>query len=232
MTAQILFITGTDTDVGKTIATAATAATLATRPSRHGQPGSPIAIYKPVQTGVTTDEPGDIDVIRRLSGIASATEGIRLQRPMAPAAAAQQEGVSLPTLAEHAARIEDLTRSYNHVLVEGSGGLLVHLDDTHTIADLASHFGHRAAVIVVCRSGLGTLNHTELTKQALEQRLLHIAGLIIGSWPNQPDDIALDNHRYLSALDVPLLGAIPARASQLEPQNFRANAPSWFTYPL
>jgi dethiobiotin synthase len=232
MTAQILIVTGTDTDVGKTIATAAIAATLAARPNGRGQRGSSIAVYKPVQTGVEPDGQGDIDVILHLSGITTAVEGIRLRRPMAPVAAAQREDATLPTIAEHAARIDELARTHDYVLVEGSGGLLVHLNDTHNIADLAGRLGDRAAVIVVGRSGLGTLNHTDLTREALEQRRLYIAGLIIGSWPAEPDDIALDNRWYLSALDVPLLAAIPENAGSLDPRVFRADAPSWFTGPL
>jgi dethiobiotin synthase len=229
VTAQILFITGTDTDVGKTIATAAIAAALGVR---AGARPSSIAVYKPVQTGVAPDEAGDVDVVRQLSGITTALEGIRLRRPMAPVAAADREGATLPTASAHATRIEGLADRFDHVLVEGSGGLLVHLDDSHTIADLAGRFGQRAAVIVVCRSGLGTLNHTDLTRQALEQRRLSTAGIIIGSWPREPDDIAVDNRRYMSALDVPLLAVIPANAAKLEPQMFRTEAPTWFTGPL
>ena len=222
---MIFFITGTDTDVGKTIATAALAATLA---SRAGE--SSVAVDKPVQTGVGPDDDGDVDVVRKLAGPASTTEGIRLLRPMAPVAAAHREGAALPSMADHVARIEGLTQVYDHVLVEGAGGVLVQLDAAGgTIADLAALFGDRAAFIVVVRSGLGTLNHTELTLEALRQRGLPIAGVVIGSWPRSPDEIALDNRRYLSSLDVPLLAAIPDASSQLDPDAFRATAPTWFT---
>jgi dethiobiotin synthetase len=229
MTAQILFITGTDTGVGKTITTAAIAATLATRPNRHGHNRNSIAVDKPVQTGVSAHEYGDIDVVRHLTEV-TPTEGIRLRRPMAPVAAAHRQAATLPSVTDHATRIEGLAHAHDHVLVEGAGGLLVHLDSARrTIADLAALFGHRAAVIVVVRSGLGTLNHTELTLHALTHRGLPIAGLVIGSWPPKPDDIDLDNRRYLSCLEVPLLAAIPANSSQLEPDTFRATAPTWFT---
>ncbi len=227
MTAHILFVTGTDTGVGKTIATAATAAALG-RSNRPGQLGRSIAVYKPVQTGVAPEEPGDIDVIRHLSGVATAAEGVRLRRPMAPVAAAQRAGATLPSIAEHAARIERLADTHDHVLVEGAGGLLVHLDEAHTIADLAGRFEHRAAVIVVCRAGLGTLNHTELTLQALEHRRLPTAGIIIGSWPRTPDEIDADNRRYLSTLNAPLLAALPENASRLAPATFQADAANWF----
>jgi dethiobiotin synthase len=221
MTIGPLFITGTDTDVGKTITTAALAAALA-----RTEPGL-VAIDKPVQTGVLPDEPGDADVAGVLSG-ASTTEGIRLRLPMAPVAAARHEDATLPGIDDHAARIRRLCETKRHVLVEGAGGLLVHLDGGRsTIADLAARFDD-GAVVVVCRSGLGTLNHTELTLEALSRRRLRVAGLVIGSWPARPDDIDHDNRRYLSALGVPFLGAVPERSSQLSPLTFRARASSWF----
>jgi dethiobiotin synthetase len=231
MIASVLLITGTDTDVGKTIATAALAATLATRADAHacGPRSSSVAVDKPVQTGVGPEDEGDIDVIRHLAGVASVTEGIRLRRPMAPVAAAHRQSAALPSLADHAARIERLIQAHDYVLVEGAGGVMVHLDAAHgTIADLAERFGDRAAVIVVVRAGLGTLNHTELTLQALTHRGLPIAGIVIGSWPQLPNDVAEDNRRYLAALPAPLLGSIPENSSRLDPATFQASAPSWF----
>ncbi|MCB8799113.1 dethiobiotin synthase, partial [Escherichia coli] len=79
----VLLITGTDTEVGKTISTAALAAVL----SGVGS----VAVYKPVQTGVSGSEPGDAAEVARLSGIRDAVEGIRFRDPMAPVAAAERE---------------------------------------------------------------------------------------------------------------------------------------------
>ncbi|WP_449373152.1 ATP-dependent dethiobiotin synthetase BioD [Arthrobacter psychrolactophilus] len=81
--------------------------------------------------------------------------------------------------------------------------------------------------MVVCRSGLGTLNHTLLTLEALAVRGLRAAGLVIGSWPHDADEVELDNKEYLSRLAVPLLGCLPERASLLSSDNFRASAPEW-----
>jgi len=121
VTGRILFITGTDTDVGKTIATAAVAAALiAQRPPTATGPLS-VAVDKPVQTGVLPGEAGDVDVVRHLAGVRATTEGIRLRRPMAPVPAARHDGVALPTLDEHAARIRELAQHYERVLVEGAG---------------------------------------------------------------------------------------------------------------
>jgi dethiobiotin synthetase len=218
---SIVFVTGTDTNVGKTIATAALAAALA------GQQKT-VAVYKPTQTGATPDDIADIDTIRQLSGIETGMEGVRLPDPMAPVAAAARRGMTLPRLAEHINRIDELANDHNHVLVEGAGGLLVDIDAQRgTLADLATAFGRRASMIIVCRSGLGTLNHTHLTLDALRYRGIPIAGLIIGSWPEQPDDIDVSNRHHLASLAVPLIAAIPEHAARLPTQSFRMLAMQW-----
>lgn len=127
---RVLFVTGTDTGVGKTIVTAALAAALSAT-------GRSVAVYKPTQAGLEAGL-GDIDVVQRLSGVSSVHEGIRLHHPMAPVAAAALEGVELPPLAQHQAAIERLCDAHDVTLVEGAGGLLVELDgEGHTLADLA-----------------------------------------------------------------------------------------------
>lgn len=205
-----LVVTGTDTGVGKTIATAA----LAVRGA---------AVYKPVQAGTQCGS-GDVDVVRGLSG-ATAVEGIRLPDPMAPVAAAARSGVRLPRIAEHRAAVHRLAAEHVDVLVEGAGGLLVALDeDGHTIADLA--LAVPAAAIVVCRSGLGTLNHTALTLEALAHRGIAVAGLVIGAWPRHPSAVDLDNRERLSRT-APLIGAIPEGAGKLPGARFRELAPGW-----
>lgn len=224
----VLFITGTDTGVGKTVATAAIAAALATPSAAPARAEVTVAVDKPTQTGMFPGQPGDIQEVRRLAGVTSVTEGIRLRAAMAPVAAAAREGAALPSMHEHATRIRRLQQLHDRVVVEGAGGLLVQLDSTGaTLADLAAAIGRSASVIVVCRSSLGTLNHTELTLEALDRRSIHIAGLIIGSWPSEPEKIDLDNRAYLSSLGAPLLGAIPQDASMLDPEDFRTRAPAW-----
>jgi dethiobiotin synthase len=220
---RILVVTGTDTDVGKTIATAALAAALTAR-------GQAVAVYKPVQAG-TDGGSGDIDVVRRLAGIPDVREGIRLRDPMAPVAAAVRSGANLPPVSEHARTVGRLAQARDHILIEGSGGLLVHLDQLgHTLADLATRCACPAAAVLVCRAGLGTLNHTELTLEALDRRGVPVLGVLIGSWPRQPSEIDESNRAYLDALPVPLLGAIPERAAALEPAVFRAQASRWIAF--
>lgn len=205
----VLVVTGTDTGVGKTITTAALASVL-----------PDAAVYKPVQAG-TEEGLGDADVVARLAGV-STHEGIRLPDPMAPVAAARRAGVSLPPVEDHVGAVGELATRHEHVLVEGAGGLLVELDERgHTLRDLARRLD--AAVVVVCRSALGTLNHTALTREAL--RGVRTAGLVIGSWPADPTEIDLGNRARLE----PLLGAVPAGAGGLAPEMFRAAAPAWFS---
>lgn len=217
----VVVITGTGTGVGKTVVTAALAAVFA-----GASPGASVAVYKPSQTGVGPASGGDVQEAARLSGIHSATEGVRLRAAMAPVAAARLEKRALPTLADHVDRIRRLAARHDRVIVEGAGGVLVRLDAAgNTIADVARAVD--ASVVVVCRSGLGTLNHTELTLEALARRGNRVAGLVIGSWAAQPDDVALSNREHLASLDVPLLGAIAAGASQLAPDDFQAQARGW-----
>lgn len=217
----VLFVAGTDTDVGKTVATAALAVVASARGS--------VAVMKPAQTGVTGDEPGDLDEVRRLTGLTDLHEGIRLRDPLAPTTAGRREGVPLPSVDTHAKTIEDLAAERELVIVEGAGGLLVGLDeDGHDLADLAGRLEVPFAFVVVARAGLGTLNHAGLTVEALRSRGLPIAGLVIGSWPAEPDLAEQCNLEDLPATTgVPVVGRIPAGAGQLDRQAFTRAAPTW-----
>jgi dethiobiotin synthetase len=89
--------------------------------------------------------------------------------------------------AETVQRIDDLDTEYDLVVVEGAGGLLVPFngEDRWTLVDLALHLN--AEVVVVTQPGLGTLNHTTLTVDRLREEGIDLAGIVIGSWPAQPD---------------------------------------------
>jgi dethiobiotin synthase len=218
---KIVFVTGTDTDIGKTVTTAALAAALGT----HGRS---VAVYKPTQAG-TCDGKGDVDAVRRLAGLDDVHEGIRLTHAMAPVAAAARADVTLPSAHYHVAAILRLAAGHDHTLVEGAGGLLVALDqDGQTLADIAVATGSSCAAVVVCRSGLGTLNHTELTLEALSRRGIVVSGVVIGSWPRPPTEIDMSNRDYLRGHVVPLIGVIPAGVAALGPATFRTSADSWF----
>ena len=219
---MIILITGTDTGVGKTITTAALAV--------HHTSGGRAVVVKPAQTGVTADEPGDLADVQRLTGITELHEGVRLRDPLAPTTAARREGVPLPTVEDHAKFIDDLAGRYDTVLVEGAGGLLVGLDAAgNNLADLAAHLTMPFTFVVVTRSGLGTLNHTGLTVEALRARGLPIDGLVIGSWPAEPELAEECNLEDLPATTgVSVIGRIPAGAGRLDRSAFIRDAPGWF----
>ena len=213
---MITVVTGTDTGVGKTIATAALAA-------RSG-PGA-VAV-KPAQTGVGPDTP-DIAVIERLAGC-EVVEFTRLADPLAPDTAARLRGVEIPAVGEHADRVRELARTRSNVLVEGSGGLLVRLDRSGgTLLDLAADLARDqdVRVQVVTRLGLGTLNHTELTVAALRSRGLEPAGLVLGSVPSCPGLAQQRNRTELPRVTgVPVVLEIPEGAGSLSPDEFRARS--------
>jgi dethiobiotin synthetase len=200
---SILIVTGTGTGVGKTVVTAALAALAVER-------SAPVAVVKVAQTGVGRDEPGDVDQIAALSGASDLHEYARYPDPLSPEAAARHSGLPEVDLDLAAARIQDLADLQRLVLVEGAGGLLVrYTSGGGTLADLAR--GLDAEVLVVVDPGLGTLNATALTLEAIAHRGLRFAGLVIGSWPEHPDLACRSNLEDLSALSArPLLGLMPA----------------------
>lgn len=214
----IILVTGTDTGVGKTITTAALAAVLSGT-------GRSVAVYKPCQSGAA-DGDSDAAEIVRLAGAVKAETGVVLQEALAPVAAAAVDHVQLPGIAVHAEKIRELAADHHHVLVEGAGGLLVELDaDGGTMAGLGALLA--AAFVLVARPALGTLNHTALTLEALAARGLNVLGLVLGSWPADPEFVHQSNREALGSLPVPLLGAIPDQASLLPPDRFRADAGAW-----
>lgn len=210
----VLVVTGTGTGVGKTIATAALAA--AARAA-----GRDVAVCKPVQTGTApSDGPGDDDLaeVHRLAGVTELARVARYPEPLAPAAAAAMAGRSLPTARQVIASVRAVDRPGRLTLVEGAGGLLVELAaGGTTLRDVAATLG--APVLVVCAAGLGTLNHTALTLEALATRGLVTAGLAIGSWPVSPGPAELTNRESLAAL-APLRAVLPAGAAVLSPAEF------------
>ncbi|RMI39586.1 ATP-dependent dethiobiotin synthetase BioD, partial [Streptomyces triticirhizae] len=204
----MLVVSGTGTEIGKTVVTAAVAAVALAA-------GRRVAVLKPAQTGLAPGEPGDAAEAARLAGPLTARELARFPEPLAPATAAARCGLPPVGPADVAKAAEELASEHDLVLVEGAGGLLVRLDETGgTLADAAVLLG--APVLVVVAAGLGTLNLTALTAEALAARGLGLAGVVIGSWPAEPDLAARCNLADLPvAAGAPLLGAVPAGAGAL-----------------
>ncbi|WP_054050380.1 dethiobiotin synthase [Alloactinosynnema sp. L-07] len=221
---SVLVITGTGTGVGKTVVTAGVAA-LALALRRR------VAVLKPAQTGVAAHEPGDLDDVRRLAGAVTTRELRRFPDPLAPDTAARRVGMPPVRPSEVAQAVGELAVTHDLVLVEGAGGLLVRFDpDGGTLADVA--WSLAAPTLIVAEAGLGTLNATALTAEALDRRGITCAGVVVGSWPAEPDLAALLNLDDLpSVAGAPLVGVFPAGAGALDPDEFaqvarRSLAPS------
>jgi len=198
-----IFVAGTGTGVGKTVVAAAIA--LAARGA-----GRSVAPLKPAQTGDDGTIVGDAELVARLLALDEPLDAIcpyRLRAPLAPAVAADLEGVRLDPVAV-AAAYDDLSRRYDTVVVEAAGGALVPFSDGVDMAGLAALLG--LPVVVAARPDLGTLNHTLLTLEALHRRGLTVLGVVISDYPDDPGPDVLTNPRALARLTpVPLLGAIP-----------------------
>ncbi|MGW1782736.1 dethiobiotin synthase [Streptomyces sp. NPDC002143] len=216
----ILVITGTGTEVGKTVVTAAVAASALAA-------GRSVAVLKPAQTGVRPDEPGDAEEVARLAGALTTAELARYPEPLAPATAARRADLAPVRPYEVAEAAQKLAAEHDLVLVEGAGGLLVRFDEAGgTLADAAQSL--RAPVLLVASAGLGTLNTTELTARELRSRGVELFGVVIGGWPDSPDLASRCNVVDLPEVaGAPLLGALPMGVGALPPADFRTAAPSW-----
>ncbi len=168
-----LFVTGTDTGVGKTVVTAALAAALRDEGLNAG-------VWKPVQSGALIgDGVTDAERLLRITGINERVEAVApftFEAPLTPFLAAKHAGVTL-TLKELLAAGEPLMKRYEALLVEGAGGVAVPLTDDALVIDLISEL--RIPALIVARSGLGTINHTLLTASFLRQRKIPIIGVIM-----------------------------------------------------
>jgi dethiobiotin synthetase len=216
---DVWIVSGTDTGVGKTVVTSAVAAAASVE-------GQRVAVIKPGQTGIApgSDEEADLDVVARLAAPATRLNLVTYPDALAPLAAAEQVGAPPLALGDVIEAVGRVAAAHDVVLVEGAGGLLVPMGEGGwTVADLA--LALRCPTVVVARAGLGTLNHTALTLEALARRGL--AGyVVIGAWPRTPE---LVHWRNLVDLAGELVGVLPDGAGAMEPAAFRASARSWLS---
>lgn len=210
----IVIVTGTDTDVGKTVTTAVIASALK-------QSGKDVTIIKPYQTGLDHDESGDVHDAGWLASIDAdnVLEYVRCPEPLAPTTSAARAGMTIPSIEEVATRILVDSDGHDATLVEGAGGVLVGLDNDGSgvldLMDALTRRGHEPHVIVVTRSVLGTLNHTGLTCHAIRDRGHQVDAIVIGSWPDRPDLAERCNLEEIEdAAGAPLVGVIPAGIGQ------------------
>ena len=179
-----LFITGTDTGCGKTLVTTALALAL------RGE-GVDVGVMKPVATGLVDSPAGPIspDVAFYLKFLEPGDEAevinpVRYREPLAPSVAARTVHRPVDLLAIRGA-YATLSERHAWLLVEGIGGALTPLSDTLTVADLIAAM--KLPALVVARAGLGTLNHTLLTIEALHRRDVPVEGIILCPTSRHPD---------------------------------------------
>ena len=188
-----LFVTGTDTNVGKTVVAAALL--------RRYRGDVPLRYWKPIQTGIERDD--DTAEVCRLAGCDPhefQSPGIRLPNPVSPHLAARMSGqtIAIGPLAA-AWRQEPGAARW---IVEGAGGVLVPLNNSDVMADLMVNLN--LPVVVVARTALGTINHTLLTIEALHRRSLHVAVVVMVGVPDPENREAIERHGQ-----VTILGEMP-----------------------
>lgn len=200
-----IFITGTDTGVGKTVVTAALACCL----NPHL---SDLSVIKPFQTGTEEDSILDIEFVykalgRKFDNIDEVCP-VRLKKPLSPYTAGFFEDINF--------KIEELLNSLRNritrssvTLFEGAGGLLVPIMKDYFMSDFARDLG--TPVLIVARPGLGTLNHTLLSVEHAKNKGLEILGIVICNYPSEPGIAESTNIKTLMDLtDVQIAGIIPA----------------------
>ncbi len=209
-----IFVTGTGTEVGKTVVAAALARTLADE-------GRRVAVFKPVVTGLEEEGEADHELLRRASGSGQSDEQIapyRYRPPASPHLAAALAGEEieperLRTAARAAAAGADV------LVCEGVGGLLVPLagrvspamrdkgDPPYLVRDLAMDLGY--PLVVVAAPGLGTINHTLLTLEVARAAGLEVASVVLTPWPAEPSRVEESNRETIAALGAVEVQTLP-----------------------
>jgi dethiobiotin synthetase len=199
-----VFITGTDTGVGKTVIAAAIAGALRRQ-------GVNVGVMKPFQTGVTKAANGwyapDAEFLKAVAEVDDEMElicPVMLEPPLAPAIAAP---LALRTvgIADVLPAFEELCRRHSFVIVEGAGGLAVPIDGFNTMRELAKALD--LPILIVARPSLGTINHTHLTVEYAREAGLTVAGVVISNYPEDPDLAEQTSPTAIESLSrVPVLG--------------------------
>jgi len=177
-----IFVTGTDTGIGKTVVSS-----LLTK-------GLDATYWKPIQAGL--EEETDTEFVRRTTGIPDkqiVPERYRLQTPMSPHGAAKIDDVNI--------EMSDFSLpdyETDHLVVEGAGGLMVPFNDNQMIIDLIKEL--TLPVVLVARSSLGTLNHTFLSLEALRRRDIPILGVVMNGPKHKSNRKAINHYGNINIL--------------------------------
>lgn len=217
MAAEGIFVTGTGTEIGKTVVAAAIARTLAAEDRR-------VAVFKPCVTGL--DEVGvepDHALLRRAAGSSQSDAEIapyRYQPPASPhfAAALVGDEIDPARLREAAAA----AAGGEAIVCEGVGGLLVPLAPGYLVRDLAVELGY--PLVVVASPGLGTINHTLLTLESARAVGLEVASVVLTPWPDRPSEFERSNRETIAAIGEVEVQALP-RLDLTAPDTWPALSP-------
>lgn len=196
------FVTGTGTEVGKTVVAAVLTRTLATE-------GKSVAVFKPAVTGLEQEGEPDQALLRRAAGSAQSDEEIapyRYQLPASPhlAAALAGEQIGRDRLLASARAAAD---GADVLVCEGVGGLLVPLAADYLVRDLAADL--ELPLVVAASPGLGTINHTLLTLEAARAAGLLIDAVVLTPWPEKPNTIELSNRETIESLGAVRVETLP-----------------------
>jgi dethiobiotin synthetase len=207
-----LFVTATDTGVGKTALSAALAAALA-------DAGQPVRVYKPVLTGLDPDArgsdtwPPDHEVLASAAGMSpEEVAPLRYGPAASPHLAAALEGANMDRarlLSQAHAAAAGAAAANATLIVEGVGGLLVPLTDDYTVCDLAREL--QLPLLIAARPGLGTINHTLLTLHSARAAELEVRAVVLTPWPERPTAIErsnLETIRRLGRVEVETLARV------------------------
>jgi len=197
-----VFVTGTGTEVGKTVVAAAIARALAAS-------GKDVVVFKPAVTGLDELHEADHEMLRRAAGSEQSDEEIALYRfgpAVSPHLAAELAGEEIePERLRRAAKAA--AGSADVLVCEGVGGLLVPLTPNYSVRDFAVDLG--LPLIVAAPPGLGTINHTLLTLEAARAVGLEVAAVVLTPWPAVPGEIELSNRETIAALGEVQIELLP-----------------------
>ncbi|HWO97092.1 MAG TPA: dethiobiotin synthase [Bacillus sp. (in: firmicutes)] len=212
------FVTGTDTDVGKTIISSGLAAVLK-------EEKIDVGVFKPLLSGIAREDPAsDTSLLKQLSQTSLSYEEITpfaFKEPLAPYMAGKLEG-KIVRIEEILSHWEKIREKHEFFIVEGAGGISVPLGERFLVSDLIKAL--QLPIVIVARPNLGTFNHTFLTIQYAKSLGLSIAGIVINGINDHPELAEKTNPGLMETFcNVPILGITP-KLKEITKENIKKMA--------
>jgi dethiobiotin synthetase len=207
-----VFVTGTGTEVGKTVVAAVIART-------HADAGERVAVFKPAVSGLEEGGESDHALLRRAAGSAQTNDEIapyRYDPPVSPHLGAELAGERIdPARLVEAARVAE--EGGDFLVVEGVGGLLVPLTLGYLVRDLARDLA--LPLVIAAPPGLGTINHTLLTVESARAVGLEVAAAVLTPWPDEPGEVEGSNREAIERLAQVRVETLP-RIEVADPESW------------